>query len=94
MINKNSGFLTTPVAILIAGLFIGLAVIYAVGRQTTGGAPTAVDNQPSVDAKADGMRALDNTDHIFGNANAASIEPNPNKPNAQVVACSVNSNVV
>lgn len=69
-INKSSGFLTVPVAVLIAGLFIGLAVIYAVGRQSNGGPALVKDTLGGSGQAPDQVRPVDADDFVFGDSNA------------------------
>lgn len=69
--NKSSGFLTVPVAILLAGVLIGLSVIYAVGRQNNNGLALVKDTvggdtNPSLEQ----VRPVGADDFIFGDSNA------------------------
>lgn len=62
--------LSTPVAIVIAGAFIAVAVFFGVrGTSTTGALrQQPIAQQPTGDLKQ--MKAITNTDHIRGNPNA------------------------
>jgi len=65
----NRGFLTIPVAIIVAGIIVAIAVIYASPRNqnnTTSDSVVAnIGSQTGIDIKS-----IDNGDHIFGNPNA------------------------
>ncbi len=61
--NKSSGFLSVPVAVLLAGAMIAVAVIYAVGRQSV--TPPVAD-APSGGSGLDATRAVGADDYIFG----------------------------
>ncbi len=68
--NKSSGFLSVPVAVLLAGIFIGLSVIYAVGRQSNNGLALVKDTIGGSDQAIDQVRTLGADDFVFGNRNA------------------------
>ncbi len=74
--NKNiQGFLTVPLAIIIAGVIVGLSVIYAVGQNArpvdAGGDAVVEDIEGGgVSASLDNVRPIDAEDHILGNIDA------------------------
>ncbi len=61
-----------PFAIIIAGMIIGLSVIYAVGQSNNGGNDNnvAVVEEDLADVSVDDVRPVDETDHILGNVDA------------------------
>lgn len=62
------GFLTVPVAIVIAGLIIGVSVIYAIGARNVQPSLAADDDVPE-DAGAsaiDNVKPITDADHILG----------------------------
>ena len=74
MIKINNGFLTIPVAILLAGVIIAAAIIYAVGFQATPqGQTTALEEAfgNGGSGGAEKMRPIDPArDHILGSPEA------------------------
>lgn len=60
-----------PLAIIVAGIIIGLSVIYAVGQNNSNsGEPAYVEEDLEDAGSVDGLRAIDGTDHILGNVDA------------------------
>lgn len=72
MFNDRQGQLSVPLAIIIAGLIIGISVIYAVGKKSV--TPAVTDNDESAnDVTAnilDKVRTLASDDHILGSPDA------------------------
>ena len=66
-INRR-GFLSIPLAILIAGLIIAVAVIYATGKNAA--APTGGSRAAATVAEAIAPRIIDEDDHIRGTIGA------------------------
>lgn len=66
------GQLSVPLAIIVAGLIIGISVIYAVGKKSV--VPTvAGDDEPAADATAnvlDKVRTIAEDEHILGDSDA------------------------
>ena len=75
---NRRGFLTMPVAILIAGVIIGAAIIYAVGKNNVQPPSVAgnTDNQPSAGAALvlDNLKPITADDHVRGNPVHAEFE--------------------
>lgn len=68
LIMKNKGFLTIPLAIILAGFMIAVAVIYATGKNSVSGVPSQA---PTQDAKSiDNVSPVNAQDHILGSLNA------------------------
>lgn len=65
------GQLSVPLAIIVAGLIIGVSVIYAVGKKSVT-APVADDGAdvPETASVLDKVRAIASEDHILGDADA------------------------
>lgn len=59
----NKGFLTVPVAILVAGIIVAGAIIFALGRKAT---PEALPEDDFVSGDVEKMRPVDDKDHIVG----------------------------
>jgi protein-disulfide isomerase len=71
IMTTNKGFLTVPLAIIVAGIIIGLSVIYAVGQnKPAGGGGLAYEEEDVDSASIDDLRPVDATDHILGNVDA------------------------
>jgi len=69
---NKKGFLTVPLAIIIAGLIVGVSVIYAVGKNKV--APTVTDvvvedDEPS-NTSIDNLKPVTASDWILGDPNA------------------------
>lgn len=60
----NKGFLTVPVAIVVAGIIIAGAIIFAIGRKATPQA--APSDEPTVSGDVEKMKPVDDKDHIVG----------------------------
>lgn len=68
---NRRGELSVPLAIIIAGLIIGISVIYAVGKKSVTG--PVVDDVSDADAAAnvlDKVRAIAADDHVLGDPDA------------------------
>ena len=68
--NKNLGFLTVPMAIIIAGLIVGVSVIYAVGQNRAPSPEVEVEDVDRGSASLDNVRPIGADDHILGNVDA------------------------
>lgn len=68
---KNRHQLTVPLAIVIAGLLVAGAIFFSRGATEPVSAPTAAATTEKIAPAARGMRAVDATDHIRGNPDAA-----------------------
>ena len=66
--DTKSNSLATPIAIVIAGAFIALALFF--GGQGTGTPSTNNNEGLNNNGSASSIRAVDDTDHIFGNPDA------------------------
>ena len=67
---RDSGFLTIPVAIVLAGIIIAFAVIYGMGRDAlkpTSGTAQVVNTQTKTGI--DDLRGLSSDDHVIGAKN-------------------------
>lgn len=69
--NNIKGFLTVPVAIILAGVIIGLSVIYAIGynKQPVNN-DVIVEDVEGEDVSLDSVRPIGADDHILGNIDA------------------------
>lgn len=68
---SRKGQLSVPLAIIVAGLIIGISVIYAVGKKSVTG--PIVDDVSDVDATAnvlDKVRAIAEDEHVLGDKGA------------------------
>ncbi len=66
----NAGFLTVPLAIIIAGVIVGLSVIYAVGRNETSDAAIGDVSVTEESGAAENVKSVSVDDFIWGDANA------------------------
>lgn len=69
--STRRGELSVPLAIIVAGLIIGISVIYAVGKKSVTG--PIVDDGSSIDGTAnalDKLRPVTSADHILGDPKA------------------------
>lgn len=65
----KKGFLTVPIAIIIAGVIVAAAIVYSVGRKSVRPGDSA--ESPTVGAGAvEKIKAVSSKDHILGNPDA------------------------
>lgn len=71
---SSRGFLTVPLAIIIAGLLIGLSIIYAVGKNATpsgaGQLANVAQNTQASENLENNVAPVSKKDHLLGDANA------------------------
>ena len=69
---RVTGFLTVPMAIVVAGLMIAVAIIYSTGKKTAPQPASVKDtvNAPAPSPAAENVRPITSTDHVFGYPNA------------------------
>ncbi len=69
MNNNKNGFLTVPVAIIIAGVLVAAAIIFAVGYKNS--KPADADNGDSYNSgDMEAIKPISDKDHLFGEKDA------------------------
>ena len=68
---RKRNFLTTPVAILIAGALIGISVIYSVGKNSVPKPQPAQVDDSFLQGDPEKVKPVSKTDHLLGDSKAA-----------------------